>query len=109
MLTGLHRYVALHFADDIFIEPYYKPAPLRLFASAGTKIVNIVPAIVVKNIGYDRRTEQKTHLVAGHTDLDALYILRLQFVALLYVKLVNTTRGEADYACQYNTDAGLVQ
>jgi len=95
LLTRLNRDIALHFAHDIFIEPDYQPAPFRFFASACAKIIDIVPAIFMKNIGNYRRAEQKTNLVTGHADLDTFHILWFQLIALLDIKFINTASCEA--------------
>jgi hypothetical protein len=88
LLAGLRRDITLNFAHDIFIEPDYKPAPFRFFASARAKIIDVIPAILMKHIVDNRRSQQEPYLVARHTDFHTLDILGLQFVALLDIELV---------------------
>jgi len=87
-LAGLRCDVTLNFPYDIFVEPDYKPPPLRFLASARAKIIDVVPAIRMKYIANNRCTEQEPHLIARHADFHALNILGLKFVALLDVEFV---------------------
>lgn len=56
--------------------------------------VIIIPALGMKWIGYRWTAQGETYLLTVHADRDALHHFRREYVALLYVDLVNRTRGQ---------------
>jgi Fur family ferric uptake transcriptional regulator len=96
----LYLHVPLYFFDQIAIKPDDQPTPIRGFAFPFAEIIHIVPAVIAKQVGYNRRAKQESYLIAGHSRFYCLDILRLKLVTLLHVNLVHAGIQCAQQKCQ---------